>query len=277
MSIKLIALDLDGTLLDSRKRLSPQNKQALEACIARGVYIVPCTGRVAMGIPEEIRCIPGIRYAITVNGATIEDMETGQILESHLLDKEAALEIMELAREYPVMYDVYAAGQGISENRFLNDLEPYGLTEEMIAMIRRTRKAVPDIREYVRQWPGQVDKVNLFFHDPETRSRLRKLLEAREDILVSSSLPTNLEINGAGAAKGNALLALAEHLGLKREETMACGDGDNDISMIKMAGLGVAMENAVPDILEAADWITGSNDESGVAKAIETWVLNDRQ
>ncbi len=277
MSIKLIALDLDGTLLDSRKRLSPQNKQALEACIARGVYIVPCTGRVAMGIPEEIRCIPGIRYAITVNGATIEDMETGQILESHLLDKEAALEIMELAREYPVMYDVYAAGQGISENRFLNDLEPYGLTEEMIAMIRRTRKAVPDIREYVRQWPGQVDKVNLFFHDPETRSRLRKLLEAREDILVSSSLPMNLEINGAGAAKGNALLALAEHLGLKREETMACGDGDNDISMIKMAGLGVAMENAVPDILEAADWITGSNDESGVAKAIETWVLNDRQ
>lgn len=277
MSIKLIALDLDGTLLDSRKRLSRQNKQALEECIARGVYVVPCTGRVAMGIPEEIRRIPGIRYAITVNGATIEDMETGQILESHLLDKETALEIMDLARKYPVMYDVYAAGQGISEARFLDELEPYGLTEEMIAMIRHTRKAVPDIREYVRQWPGQVDKVNLFFRDQETRSRLKSLLEARGDVLVSSSLPTNLEINGPGAAKGNALLALAEHLGLKREETMACGDGGNDISMIKMAGLGVAMQNAVPQILEVADWITASNDESGVAKAIETWVFNDRQ
>ena len=113
MSIRLIALDLDGTLLDSRKQLTEQNRRALEACISKGIHIVPCTGRTARGIPEAVKCIPGIRYAITVNGGMIEDMQTGEVLDRHLLDKKTALDVIDLVADRHVMYDAYIDGLGI--------------------------------------------------------------------------------------------------------------------------------------------------------------------
>ena len=273
MSIRLIALDLDGTLLDSHKQLTERNRRALEACIARGIYIVPCTGRTASGIPEAVTCIPGIRYAITVNGGMIEDMKTGEVLDRHLLDKETALDVIGLVTDRHVMYDASIDGCGISEDRFYNHLEEYHISPEIQKLIKMTRRTVPNIIEYVKQWEGEIDKVNFFFSDMEERAEIRELLERRSDILVSSSLSNNLEINAPGAAKGEGLLRLASILGLKQEETMACGDGDNDLSMIRMAGIGVAMSNGEPDLKKIADYVTESNDESGVALAIEKLVL----
>ena len=118
-----------------------------------------------------------------------------------------------------------------------------------------------------------VDKVNLLFSDLDEREEIRTLLKQRTDVIVSSSLYNNLEINAIGAEKGEALLRLASILGLSREETMACGDGDNDFSMIRLAGTGVAMENGEESLKAIADYITGSNDEAGVAQAIEKLVL----
>ena len=101
-----------------------------------------------------------------------------------------------------------------------------------------------------------------------------KILKQRDDILVSTSLYNNLEINGPGASKGEGLLHLASMLGIRREETMAFGDGNNDASMIRDAGIGVVMENGDPDLKGIADYITATNDESGVAQAIEKLVLS---
>jgi len=115
--------------------------------------------------------------------------------------------------------------------------------------------------------------VNFFFSDMDERAEIRAILEKRPDILVSSSVENNLEINALGAAKGEGLLRLAAILGLKQEETMACGDGDNDLSMIRMAGIGVAMSNGELALKAIADYVTTSNDESGVARAIEKLVL----
>ncbi len=274
MSIRLIALDLDGTLLDSHKRLTERNRRAIEACIARGIDIVPCTGRTASGIPEAVKAIPGIRYAITVNGGMIEDMRTGEVLDSHLLDKETALDVIGLVTDRHVMYDAYIDGFGISEERFYNHLQEYHIAPEIQKLIKATRRTVPNIIEYVRQWNGRIDKVNFFFSDLKERAEIRAILKKRSDILVSSSLENNLEINAPGAAKGEGLLRLAAILGVKPEETMACGDGDNDLSMIQMAGIGVAMSNGEPGLKAAADYVTTSNDESGVAQAIEKLVLS---
>lgn len=274
MSIRLVALDLDGTLLDSHKELPPRNRRALENCIEKGIYIVPCTGRTVIGIPEAVRSIPGIRYAITVNGGLIEDMQENKVLDQKLMDKETALSIINQVKDYHVMYDVYIEGVGISEDRFYNHLDDYKITEEIQKLVRKTRRPVPSIIEYVKQWEGRIDKVNLFFADLELREEIRALLKKRSDVLVSSSLYNNLEINALGAAKGDALLRLASILGLPREETMACGDGENDYSMIQMAGIGVVMENGDPSVKAIADYITASNDESGVAQAIEKLVLS---
>lgn len=273
MSIQLIALDLDGTLLDSRKRLPHRNRKAIEACIARGIQVVPCTGRTAEGVPSMIKEISGIRYAITVNGGMIEDMEKKLILDRRLMEKETALSVLEQIKDRHIMYDIYADGQGISEDRFYNHLDEYKVTKEIQILVKKTRRVVPDIIEYVKNKPGMVDKVNLFFSDLDEREEIRILLKQRTDVIVSSSLYNNLEINAIGAEKGEALLRLASILGLSREETMACGDGDNDFSMIRLAGTGVAMENGEESLKAIADYITGSNDEAGVAQAIEKLVL----
>lgn len=273
MNIKLIALDLDGTLLNSKKQLSEGNRIAISSCIQKGILIVPCTGRTVLGIPEVVKRIPGVRYAITTNGAVIEDMEENKLIDSRLLSNELAMELLRLIDSYPVMYDPYIDRRGVSEPRFFEHLSEYGLRPEIQTLIRQTRDVYPNIIEFVEKSQKSVEKINLFFRDMEERYRLRAVLEKREDILVTSSMELNLEINAVGATKGNGILRLASHLGLKKEETMAVGDGENDFSMIQEAGLGVAMKNGKKELLDMADYITDTNDEDGVAVAINRFAL----
>lgn len=272
VDIRLIALDLDGTLLDSQKRLSVRNREILEECLRRGIHIVPTTGRTVDGIPDIIKEIPGIRYAITTNGAVIEDMEENRTLDTKLLPWKTAVELFEAVSGYHVMYDAYIDRRGVTEPRFFEHLEEYGIPPQLQGLIRATRDVYPSIIEHVKSAKKPVEKVNLFFSDMEEREIVRKLLEPREDILITSSMPFNLELNAIGATKGGGILRLAAHLGLKREQTMAIGDGENDFSMIKDAGIGVAMKNAIPALHEIADYITDTNDEDGVALAISHFV-----
>lgn len=273
MDIKLIALDLDGTLLDSQKHLSTGNRKALEACCERGIQIVPTTGRTVDGIPDMIKEIPGIRYAITTNGAVIEDMAEQKRLEEKLLPWELALELLETASRYRTMYDLYIERRGVTEPRFYDHLSDYGIPSQLETLIRATRDVYPSIKEYVRSSRKPVEKINLFFSDMEERERVRAVLESRGDILITSSMSFNLELNALGATKGGGILRLAEHLGIAREQTMAIGDGENDFSMIEDAGVGVAMKNGLQELQNVADYITDTNDEDGVASAIAHFVF----
>lgn len=271
--IRLIALDLDGTLLDSEKCLSERNRKVLEECVRRGIYIVPCTGRIWEGIPDFIRELPGIRYAITTNGAVVEDVQEHYVIDERKLTCAQALDILEMAQQFHTMYDVYVGGKAFGEERFLKNLESFGIPATLQSMIRSTRQIVPDVMEKVRTLNAPAEKINYFFGDLTERLRAKKALEARGDVVISSSFTTNLEINALGATKGDAIWRLAEHLGLKPEQTMGFGDGGNDLTMMKMAGIGVAMGNAEEEIKEASDYVTASNDDDGVAWAIEKLVL----
>ncbi len=275
MTIKLIATDLDGTFVDDQKQLLDENIQAFSECAEKGILIVPATGRTIIGIPEEIKNLSGVRYAITVNGASVVDLKTGEIISSCLLSAETAVRMMELARdsEDDIMYDAYVEGIGYTRQAFWDNLSHYVPDKGIHDLVRKTRKPVPDNIEYIRSNCKMVDKVNLFFVTQEARARMREVLAKEPGILVSSSLPNNLEINAAGADKGGALLRLAELLGICQEETMAFGDGENDISMIRMAGFGVAMENAEESVKAVADYITVTNNEAGVAAVLRKFVL----
>lgn len=273
MDIKLIALDLDGTLLDSQKRLSSRNRQALTKCLERGVHIVPATGRTAAGIAGVVKEIPGIRYAITTNGAVVEDIKEGLTLSECTLSWELTLKILKIVDQYRVMYDPYIERRGITEPRFYDHLSEYGLSQELQDMVRITRDVHPNIIQYLENSKKPVEKINLFFPELEERARVREVLEKIDGILVTSSMPMNLEINAPGATKGGGIRRLADYLGLCREQTMAMGDGENDFSMILEAGIGVAMKNGRPDLCKAADYITDTNDEDGVAAAIDKFVL----
>lgn len=274
MSTKLIALDLDGTLLDSQKRLPERNKKALEACISRGIYVVPCTGRTAIGIPEIIKEISGIRYAITVNGGMLVDMQKNKILDEKLLSPQIVVEIYDMIEEYHVMCDAYIQGDGFSERYCFEHMDEYAVPDLVQELVRKTRTPKDNMKEYIRKRNCMVDKLNMFFDDSQERLQVRRRLEDRGDLLVSSSFSFNLEINGLGASKGEGILRMAQILGVKPEETMAFGDGENDISMMESAGIGIAMDNGEEATKEKADYIAPSNDDAGVGKMLEKLVLS---
>ena len=275
MEIKLIATDLDGTFVDDSKQLIEENVKAFAECAERGIEIVPTTGRTMVGLPDAIKNLPGVHYAITNNGGVVVNLVTGETIYECLMDAELAAKIMELVRDCDddIMYDAYIGGIGYSRFEFIANVEHYVKNPGIIDLVKSTRRPVEDNIAYVKNCGCGIEKINLFFADMEARVRMRAKLAEIPGILVTSSLVNNLEINACGADKGTALLRLGEHLNIRREEIMALGDGENDITMLRMAGLGVAMANAEEQVKEVADYITVTNNEAGVAAAVRKFVL----
>lgn len=275
MGIKLIALDLDGTLLNSAKQVTPRTFEALQKAASKGVAIVPSTGRSLDGIPENIAKLPFVQYALTLNGAVVVDIRAHKIVYQCNFSKEEALYLWEYLQKYDALCDCAIDGELYMEHKTFSKLAEYGQSPERIALMRSTRKEANSIHEMLLQETTKTAKMNLLFDDMQERLLAKKELEQIPFVEVSSSLPRNLELNRKGGNKGNGLLSLAEYLGIAREQIMACGDSDNDYSMIEAAGLGVAMGNGLEEIKRIADKVTLSNDQDGVAYAIEQWVLQD--
>lgn len=275
MKIKLIATDMDGTFLDDNKNIPEENKRAVAECAALGIEIVPATGRTLRGLPDEVKKMSGVRYAITVNGAVVVDLKEEKIISSCKLGTELAVKIMKMARdsEDEIMYDAYIDGIGYTTEEFYSRFGYYVQTPELVELLKKTRRIVEDSIAYVSEKQKEVEKINLFFKSPQARMKMVERLEQISGIIVTSAIPSNLEINAEGADKGNALKRLAEHLGIRCDEIMAFGDGGNDLTMIKMAGIGVAMENGYDSVKAEADYITAANNDDGVAKAIREFVL----
>lgn len=282
MRIRIIALDLDGTLLDSRKRLSDANRSALEEAAAKGILIVPTTGRFFGMMPQAIRDLPFVHYAITINGAQVYDRETGTAIVKDEIPIDMALELMRLLDNYDVIYDCYRSNWGWMTESLQAKAADYATDAHYLKMIREFRNPVADLKEHLSRTAtdGNVQKVMLFARNEPageavTNAIIKAVSEQFPDIKVTASTWNNLEFNIATAHKGNALKRFAEHLGLTLDNCMALGDGMNDLTMIQAAGLGVAMANAHPRVLAAADRVTLSNDEDGVAHAIRSMLAAD--
>lgn len=266
--IKMIGLDLDGTLLTSDKKLLPFTRQVLTEAIERGIQVLMATGRPYTGIPEELRKLPGIRYALTSNGARILDTQTGKALIEHLLPLESAKKALEILQKYDTLQEVYFEGQGYAEAEKLDRISRYHHNPHMWEYVRSSRKPVDSLPELIAREGRDMDKVQALFADMGELAQAWKELERYEELVLVSSLGYNIEINAAGVDKGIGLMELGELLGFCPEEIMACGDGDNDIQMLERAGIGIAMGNAEEKVKAAADYITETNDEEGAAKAI---------
>lgn len=274
--IKMIGLDLDGTLLTSDKRLLPFTKKVLAEAIEQGVLVLMATGRPYTGIPEELRDFPGIRYALTSNGARILDTQTGKVLIEHLLPLQSAKKALEILQKYDTLQEVYFDGQGYAEAEKLDRIACYHHNPHMWDYVRKTRQPVPSLTELIASKNQDMDKVQALFADMDELAQAWKALEKYDELVLVSSLGYNIEINAVGVDKGRGLMELGELLGIHPEEIMACGDGDNDIGMLEMAGIGVAMGNAEENVKAAADYVAETNDEEGAAKAIEKYVLCKR-
>lgn len=271
--IKMIGLDLDGTLLNTKKELTQYSRDVLKRAIDKGVLVLVATGRPFTGIPEELRTFPGMRYALTSNGARVLDTKENKVLIEELLPREDAIRALKVLRKYDTMQEIYFDGQGYADEEKMSEIHRYHHNPHMWEYVRKSRIVVPDVLKVAEQSDTDMDKIQGLFADMEERKLAWKELSNDNRISLVGSLKYNIEVNAAGVNKGKGLVRLGEILGIHREEIMACGDGDNDIEMLREVGFGVAMGNAEEEVKKAADYITETNDEDGVAKAIERFVL----
>lgn len=272
MAVKVILLDLDGTLLNSDKTISPANYAALERAAAMGVHIVPATGRFYQAMPQVVRDLPFVRYAVSVNGAELYDAKEKKVIHKEELEPEEAVAVYEYLSSLPALCDAYVEGWGYMDRGCYGSIDEFATVPYVARMLKELRTPVDDMKAFLAR--HRVQKVMAFFKDMDRRAlELERVKERFPDTAVSSSIANNIEVNARKATKGGALLNLCAVLGIDGKDSMAFGDGSNDLTMIQTAGIGVAMGNADPGLKEAADFVTLTCDEDGVAHAIEKFVF----
>lgn len=269
---KLILTDLDSTLLRDDKTLSLANRAALERAAGQGAQVVLSTGRSYQSLSQELRGLPFLRYFILVNGAKVYDLQTDTVLYRAEVPMDVAQGLFQMFEPLDACIDCYQNDIGLMDRKYYDHLERYIDDPHALKMTQDCRTPLDHFREDVRDGGESVQKLQAFFHTPEVRTEALRLLgETYPQLILSSSLPGNLEINAPGATKGDALLALCQALGLDPACAVAFGDGTNDLTMIRNAGIGVAMANAEPELLAAADLVAPSNQEDGVAQVLSRW------
>lgn len=274
MDIKLIAFDLDGTFLDDSKEIPPENLEAIKRAAAKGIHIVPATGRLHIGVADAIKALPFVRYFILANGAQVYDAAEDKTIYKGEIPLDMALSVIDYMESLPVIYDCYQNGCGWMSGHMFERIGEFVENPAMRAAIKKQRRPVPDLRSTLIERGESVQKQQMFFRDLDEMRRQRDeiLPGLFPELLPTTSVVCNIELNHVSAGKDKGLEALCRHLGFGPENAMAFGDGTNDTSMLRVAGLGVAMSNAEKEVLEAADYVTCSNNEAGVAAAIGRFV-----
>jgi len=270
MKIKLIAFDMDGTLLKDNKTISDRTHKALAAAAEKGIYLVPATGRSFEGLPEEIQKLPFIRYAIATNGAGVYDAWEKKALHKAELGTEESKRILDYMAGLPAIITCYQDGKGWMDLNSRGNYEDYAPCPEQLPFMQRVFHPIDNMREKIFQFGSTTQKLQVFFLDGQTRDHyFKEMQEKFPEYSISYALSNNIEVNAPEANKGCALKVLCENLGIDRMESMAFGDGTNDITMIRQAGVGIAMGNAEEEVLKVADYVAPSNEEDGVAVVIE--------
>ena len=274
MKIRCIALDLDRTTLNSQGKLSRRNLRAIRAAIDRGVQVVVASGRPAQALPAEITEIPGIRYAVVSNGASVWDLQSKEKIQEYKLTPvsvERLLDVTEKAAAdwgIDVAYEMPIDGIAYAQASYVADPVRYGARPESVPYIRDTRRPVEDICTFIKAHIREFDCMNIVI-GKRKEELWNKIQTEVADVYVTTSVKQLLEITHKDGGKASAMRSLLERLGIEAGQLLAFGDGDNDKELLEMAGLGIAVANAVPGCKASADQITLSNDEDGVGAALE--------
>ena len=278
--VKLIALDMDGTLFNSQNEISEKDKETLKKATEAGVAIAVATGRAYVELPIEMLYEAGIRYAITGNGSAVYRLPDKECILSDCLDNEVVCTIISELKQLDIYYDIYVDGLVYCPKSVCHNIRKMDMPESLHEHIERTRIVVDDLEDYIRNCGKSVEKTTLNFAYLEDGTCLGKaesaaILDRYPQVEYLSGGFHNWEFTRAGVNKGTGLRFLAERLGVPMNLTMACGDSENDLSMLRAAQVAVAMENAKPAVKEESNYITLSNNESGVAHAIEHFVFGE--
>ncbi len=280
MAIKLIVTDLDGTFMNSNHVTIPQeNIEAFKKAHEMGIKVAIASGRTKILADYVTEQLPFLDYLITSNGAVTYDLKTGEIVCQTLIDNKQSVEIFNILKDYDLIYEIYYKG-----DCFMNP-ESYGKFDEdhvaphIYKLLSNFIKEVPDLEAHI---DGKgIEKLNILTLSAEQRMELEEKISKSGEVAFASSFPVttgkngNLEMTAISATKGFAVKGLAMSLGLDKENIMCFGDGENDCPMLEYADYSFAMENGTDLAKSTAKFVTDTNDNGGVAKAIKKYVFGE--
>ena len=276
--IKLVALDLDGTLFDNSSRISKRNLTAIRSITDKGIHVVISTGRPFEGIPFDQIKGTGLNYAMTANGSGIYEISTGKCLYENAMDEELVTPILNFLLTRDIHMDAFIGGKGYTPIQCVETAQKLTVPSSIKNYIITTRTRLDNILQFIHENQLKVQKMTLNFYPAADgtlidRETVRKFLVSNPSITTVCGGYNNLEFTRADANKGVGLRKLAEILGVNPDATMAIGDTENDLAIIEAAGIGVAMGNATDAVKARADYVTTTNTKDGVAAAIEHFIL----
>ncbi len=278
MAYKLVCIDVDGTLLNSQHKVTNRTKEILLEAYKQGIHIVICTGRMYTDAEYYSNLIGVKSPVIASNGAFIKEKDNDKVIFKDVLGETLLLKLLELFRRHNIK-PYFCTPDKFYYGNFLFKLF-YVVTK---ILGRRSNKL--DM-EYVFSWQrwrkvlykekDNIVKCEIIYRDAALINELRNELKNIQELEIVDSSKFNVEITRKGVSKGKAVAMLASFYGVQREEIITIGDSANDISMIEYAGLGIAMGNALETVKQKADYVTSSNNDEGVANAINKFVLGNR-
>ncbi|MBS6509434.1 MAG: HAD family phosphatase [Paraclostridium bifermentans] len=275
MAIKLICIDMDGTLLMDQQNVSEENKKAIKDAVSRGVHVAITTGRVyncAKLYSDEI----GLKTPIIASNGAFIGGSNGETIYNNPLNSNEIKDFLSLTRQYGLLS--YLTGNfGIVSTTELPDGHIYKVLNKRLKDDEKIKfEVIDNIDNAFKLYPNQLLKgVCIEKNNISDLMKVKKeLKQLNPELEIVSSWDDNFEIMKKGSSKGGAVAQLAKYFNLKRDEVMCIGDSENDLSMIEYAGIGVAMGNAIDIVKQSAQYVTLPNTESGVAKAIEKFVLS---
>ena len=263
--IKIIFSDIDGTLLPfAGKDLKP-TAALIRELLEAGYFFIPCTGRGTGNIPPEIKNIPGLSYAVTANGALVTDLRSGQAVWKRMVPRDLARKLTLFLRNYNGNAYLYRNGEHHLDVA-LGEW-PYNHENKSLEVWRNTVVQCDFLELLNEPESAFLDKMGFASNDPKQFERILADIPSEsyyDELLVTTSADWNIEINAAGASKGDAALWLTKELGLKPENMLCAGDNINDLSMLKAGGISLAPENALPEVKAAVDFVVPDCLEDGV-------------
>ncbi len=264
---KLLALDMDGTVLNSDKKITPRTRAAIDDLMKRGVAVVVSTGRNLAELADYRDDFKAMHYGIVISGGMIYDFFRDEPIKVHGLDEATMLKLIDFGLEERAMIHLHTVKASIARESDIQNMAAFGMGIYQ-DMFDRICGRCDDPKQYIHEHPGEVIKVNLYHRDKASRDRNFNSIEPL-NLSISYAEAFNLEMSPANITKASGLRELCDYLKIDLSEAVAIGDADNDKEILQTAGLAVAMGNASDEIKRLADFVTLDNDSDGVAFAIE--------
>lgn len=276
---RMLVSDMDYTLLNSEKKISDRNREAVSKAIEKGVHMVIATGRIYTSARVYAKLLGVNTPIIASNGAIIREAlinnprDTEKTIYKNTLQAEIVSEMIRLSHKYGIFCHFFTEDTIFSEKLITVSLRYTEWNKYLGSEDQVKIKVVDDMEETLRENKIGVLKAVVVDSDDEKLQALRKEIVGTGLVTASQSMKNNLEVMNRGVTKGNAVKILGQMYGIDREEIIAIGDNENDMSMIEYAGLGIAMGNSEECLKKVADHITADYMEDGVAEAIERFIL----